>query len=544
MGEGLWLASAGEVAGNLEESEKLAQLTGDRFTTVADMDAVAIETLRQDVHAGRISIDRLVDLIASQQRMHQDVLRQLQAAKERYEELEKRLGGPPTTKLDEPYSMRSEEKREKARGKKPKAKSKKRRGRLRSKDKIAAAQRTEAVYPEGVARRECYLSHVRPVWRLEDRRAVLIAYEIYRGPNSKYGKIPGVLGRSEFGLEIVAEVAYLVYILGLSFDKACATLGFLQNLELKKSQANVLLCQLARHWEREFDVLCTLLANSLVVHADETSWSLNSVWAFLSEQARVVLFGVHKDAETLRKILDSEVFAGLLISDDAAVYQNFSKAQKCWAHLLRKAIKLALQDPKQAAYRTFTERLLEIYRKACRIQGDQRYSEAGRAEKVVLLDDEIWTLCGEISLADTLPASELDHDFGLLVREVLRLMMARELFNFVAAPPVKQPNGTTKPVSGTNNEAERTLRGAAEARKTGRTNKTSAGARRQTIVTSVLESLRLYLKTFTLGSVLEEMKRWWTDGQSCFETLLKKRKLTLTSTIDQIFPQPSPSPSG
>ncbi|MGA2930360.1 MAG: hypothetical protein ABSG43_31120, partial [Solirubrobacteraceae bacterium] len=31
------------------------------------------------------------------------------------------------------------------------------------------------------------------------------------------------------------------------------------------------------HWEHEFDTLCTLLANSLVVHTDETSWSINSV---------------------------------------------------------------------------------------------------------------------------------------------------------------------------------------------------------------------------------------------------------------------------
>jgi len=55
------------------------------------------------------------------------------------------------------------------------------------------------------------------VWRLEQGRAVLIAYQIYRGPNSQYGKIPGVLGRSEFGLEIVVEIAYLVYVIGLSF---------------------------------------------------------------------------------------------------------------------------------------------------------------------------------------------------------------------------------------------------------------------------------------------------------------------------------------
>jgi transposase len=36
---------------------------------------------------------------------------------------------------------------------------------------------------------------------------------------------------------------------------------------------------LSRHWQHEFEGLCTLLANSLVVHSDETSWSINSVWA-------------------------------------------------------------------------------------------------------------------------------------------------------------------------------------------------------------------------------------------------------------------------
>ena len=130
-----------------------------------------------------------------------------------------------------------------------------------------------------------------------------------------------------------------------------------------------------------------------MVHADETSWSLNSVWAFLSEKARVLLFGVHKDAETLEKILDPATFAGIVISDHAAVYDNFSAAQKCWAHLLRKAIKLSLQDPSNEDYRNFTDRLLEIYREACRVQGDGRLSDAGRAHKVALLEDELFELC-------------------------------------------------------------------------------------------------------------------------------------------------------
>ena len=206
-----------------------------------------------------------------------------------------------------------------------KDKPKGRRGRVCTNDKIAQAERTEAVFPEGVPPDACRLSHVRPVWRLENGRAVLIAYEIYRGPNNRYGKIPGVLGRSEFGLEIVTEIAYLVYIVGMSFRQSLSAPQLLPEFAPGKSQADALLYQLSRHWEREFDVLCTLLANSLVVHADETSWSLNSVWAFLSEKARVLLFGVHKDADTLKKILDPATFAGIVISDDAAVYANFTQ---------------------------------------------------------------------------------------------------------------------------------------------------------------------------------------------------------------------------
>ena len=206
---------------------------------------------------------------------------------------------------------------------------------------------------------------------------------------SQYGKIPGVFGRSEFGMEIVLAIAYQVYVVGLSFDKVCLLMNFFQNLKLRKSQADALLNRLARQWEEEFDLLCLLLANSLVVHTDETGWSIHSVWAFLSEKVRVLFFGVHKDAETLRQILDPATFAGIVISDDAAVYANFTQSQKCWAHLLRKAIKLTLLEPTNAEYRQFTDRLLEIYREACRVQRDRRLSAEGRKEKVAVLDDEI-----------------------------------------------------------------------------------------------------------------------------------------------------------
>ena len=54
----------------------------------------AIEQLKQDVREGRIDADRLVDVIATQQR-------ELQAAQQRIADLENQLAGSATAKVDE-----------------------------------------------------------------------------------------------------------------------------------------------------------------------------------------------------------------------------------------------------------------------------------------------------------------------------------------------------------------------------------------------------------------------------------------------------------
>jgi transposase len=276
----------------------------------------AFEPLKQDLLNGCIDANVVLQFIVHLQQQLQAANQQLQAAQERIAELEAKQNPPlstPNAKVDQAYSMREEEKRQQKRQKKHKQKlSKKgRRGRLTTADKIKLAQRTESCYPSGVPKEDCWLSHTRVVWRLENGRVALVAYQIYRGPGDRYGKITGVLGRSEFDLEIMLEIATLVYVIGLSFEKVCATLGFLQNLKLGKTQVDRLLRQLARHWEAEFEVLCTLLANAMIVHTDETSWSIHSVWAFLSEKARVLLYGVHKDAATLKLILDPRRLRGV-----------------------------------------------------------------------------------------------------------------------------------------------------------------------------------------------------------------------------------------
>ncbi len=492
------------------------------------------EQLKHDVREGRITPDRLVELVVALQR-------QLTEAQRRIEELEKKLGGAATVKLAEPFSLRAEEQRRRAQDKKSWKRKPLRRGRITTADKLKLATRTEQVYPVGVAECDCRLSHTRPVWRLQDGQAALVAYQIYRGPKNQFGKIPAALGRSEFGLEFILAIAYQVYVIGLSFDKVCAMMQFFQQLPLRKSQVDALLKQLSRHWAGEFDRLCVLLANSAVVHADETSWSLRSVWAFLSERVRLLFFGVHKDADTLQRILDPATFGGIVVSDDAAVYAHFTQSQKCWAHLLRKAIKLTLQAPDNADYRRLLDRLLEIYRAACRVQADRRLSDAGRQQKVVELDDQIVELCGPIWAAELPPATGPDDDYRLLCNELMRLMLAQQLFVFVTAAAVVMPNGETQPVAGTNNAAERALRDPAMARKTGRTNKTFSGCRRQTIIVSVLESLRQQTAQFTLSTLIDEILSWERTGRSCFATLLAQLNLGPPghSVLDILLPLPS-----
>jgi hypothetical protein len=204
--------------------------------------------------------------------------------------------------------------------------------------------------------------------------------------------------------------------------------------------------------------------------------------------------------------LDKATFDGVLVSDDAAIYQGFSKSQKCWAHLLRKAIKLTLQAPENETYREFTDSLLAIYRTAKQVAKDKRFRTAGRQRRVAELEDELVALCSARWLDESQEAEGVEGDYRRLVNEIMRLSLADELFVFV----------TTEGVDGNNNASERELRDDAQRRDTGRTNKEPSGAKRQTIITSVLRTLGKQLYEFTLDSVLAEVQRWADCGRSCF----------------------------
>ena len=511
-------------------SLQLLHRAGWTWTFVMLVPNVSLEIgqLRRDARNGRLSIEQLLDIIEDQQKTIRREMATNHRLTERlaqYEPEVKQEGTNPASDTEKPsasYSLDAETKRRQRR------RRKKSPGRQPTEVKFAAAERFQDVYPDGVRRRDCQLARERAVWRLEKGRAVRVGYRIFAGPGGNEPRIPGVTPRCEYGIEILVVLAFLVYLIGISLDKACAVLGFFCQLPLSKSQADALLRQLAQHWDSEFDILCDLLAHAAVVYMDETGWKVGtkgcSLWAFASKLHRVFLFGCHKDDLTLDAILPPDVFDGIGVSDDAAVYQNrFTQAQKCWAHLLRKAIKLALLYPSNEKYRCFLDQLLEIYRDAKRSAGDGRLGEEGRKNRVCELEGRLCELLQPHT--GEKPEEMLPHerDFTNLVYELGRLVMAEELFTFVLEPEVEA----------TNNFMERELRNPALDRKAGRTNKTATGAHRRSVIVSVLQSVRANLENFSLTSVLEEIGRWMKEGMSLFAKqwqMLNSTKAATTNT--------------
>lgn len=389
-------------------------------------------------------------------------------------------------------------------------------GRQRNDAKRTKIERQEQIYWPGADRDKCIFRREQFAWRIIEGKAVLIWYGIYDLPGSK--ELPLPLGlrnsRSGYGIEIILILAFLHYWIGVSIDHACEVMRFFTGLELSKSQADALLGQLASDWNEQYDAITELIALSLIVYVDETGWKVGKrscyTWAFSTPLYVLFRCGVGRGKDQAEKILGRK-FTGVGVTDDYNAYKDmFTRHQLCWAHLIRKAIKLALRHPENREYATFLEELCKIYQQAVRYQKDGRLS-VGRAYKARELQEAIRSLCihfGEEIDKDSTPEDEAT--FIRLQNELVRNIAS--LFVFVEHPDVEA----------TNNRSERNVRREAEVRKGGRTSKTPDGAKRRGVIMTVLASLRTRFERFTLDNILLEIQRWFEQGRSIFDAELQK----------------------
>src|SRR4051794_13173243 len=459
-------------------------------------------------------IERMAETIRHQERIIAEQAQQIARLQARVTELEcvlerrAQANRSKTPRFTGDYSLRSQER--------PTRRRKKRSpGRRPKSQKLDRAQRTEEVYPEGVPPPQGVFVRDRLAWRIENGRAVRVRYRLHRDSHSgRMAELPEVLPRSEHGLEVAVILAFLVYTMGLSIDKARTLLAFFCRLDLSKSQADSLLSQLSRLWQQDFEALCELMAWATVVYIDETGWKVSAqscyAWVFTTLTHTVLLYGRGRDSSVLDEILPED-FGGIGVSDDYAVYRGrLGRGQKCWAHLLRKAIALMLAHPENGAYRRFFEQLLALFRDGKRPQHDGRLGPSGRERRVMGWEQRGGALCSRRSdeLSDEAPGDE--RDFVNLQKALMRMRGEQELFTFVLVPEVEP----------TNNRSERTFRFTAQMRHANQTSKSRWGAQRRSILTSVVLSLRQHLRDFTLEAVVEEVSRWRRTGESLFRAQL------------------------
>ncbi len=435
-------------------------------------------------------------------------IQELEAERERLEKLlagkaDAKAAKKPVFKENYSLSRNARRKRKRRRGASPGRRPKE------QKREIIASECN--VYPAGADPKECVLHREQFAWRLINGQAVYVCYRIYDMPGSKQLPLPPGLrtSRSEYGIEIILILAFLHYWIGISLDHACEVMRFFTKLELSKSQADSLLKQLASDWDEQYDTIAELIALQMIVYIDETGWKVGtkSCYTWVFSTALHVLFrcGVSR-AKTEAEAVLGNSFAGIGVTDDYAAYKDlFTEHQLCWAHLIRKAIKLALQYPDHPEYATFLDELCETYHEAIRYQRDGRLS-VSRAEKVEQLLDRLRQLCtrhGEPIVPDETPPHLADF-----IRLQNELMDNPDcLFVFVVHPTVEA----------TNNRSERNVRREAEVRKGARTSKTADGAQRRGVILTVLASLATRFQQFTLDNLLSEVTRWWETGQSIFE---------------------------
>ena len=282
----------------------------------------------------------------------------------------------------------------------------------------------------------------------------------------------------------------------------------------------------------------------MVIYIDETGWKVGSdscyTWAFSTAMHVLFRCGVGRGKAEAEAIL-GESFEGIGVTDDYGAYQAlFLEHQLCWAHLLswcafpsavrrrgvaplRKAIKLMLQHPDEAAYKLFLDELYAIYQQAIRWQKDQRLT-VGRAEKIIALQDRICELCDlSDKEIDSATMSAHEQAFIRLHKELIRGLDA--LFVFVAHPEVES----------TNNRSERNVRHEAMVRKGGRTSKSQSGSKRRGVIMTVLATLNTRFEAFTLNELIDEIGQWAQDGLSRFQQELAALEKALPPPISSLL---------
>jgi len=274
----------------------------------------------------------------------------------------------------------------------------------------------------------------------------------------------------QIGPHALGLAAELKHSLGIPFGKTARILSTATELTIHRSTLARASQRLARKCAPTYSRLIVRLRHGRVAHVDETGWKIGGrsawLWVFTNHEISVYVIDPSRAHAVVETILGAD-YAGVLVSDCFLAYDPLPYRQsKCLAHLLRHCKEIQALKSRRAVQ--FTRDLARRLRAAITLK-ERRRKMSPHGYRVA---------CGRLEVAlDRLLARQLSDPDNARFAATLRKQRSRLLtFLYEAA------------VAPTNNAAERELRPAVVARKTGGCNRTDAGAQAHAILASVLRT--------------------------------------------------------
>lgn len=308
-----------------------------------------------------------------------------------------------------------------------------------------------------------------------ESRPVKVERTVYRLPK-KYcphcrktykAKAPGVLPRSLYGNQLIANAAVMHYLNGIPMGRICEQTG------VGAGSLAEIFHRLAKLFDTVPERLIEEYRQAPVKHADETGWRTDGkngyAWLFATEQLSIFQFGQSRSAKVPQAVFGSEPGAGVLVVDR---YSAYNKApfpiQYCYAHLLREVTDLEKDFPENPEIKTFVSTVAPMLSLAMglrtqKISDKQFHKKAQKLEK-------------DVKRAMESPAEHL----GIRRIQDIFIENKERLYHWAR----------DRRVPADNNLAERDLRPSVIARKTSFGSITDAGAKTRSVLTSVVQSMK------------------------------------------------------
>jgi transposase len=285
------------------------------------------------------------------------------------------------------------------------------------------------------------------------------------------------VGEVQIGPGVLSFAAYLNKVGGLSYGKVAAVMSEMADLKVSRSALCRGVERLAKKLEPLYHELIDKIRGSPVVYPDETGWRIGGrsawLWVFTNRRETVYTIQPGRGYTVAEEILGGD-YEGVLGADGWAPYQRFEQAthQTCLAHLLRRCHEM-LETAGGAAAK-FPRSVQEVLQAALALR-DRR--DAGAISPQGL------------SIARGRLQARLSRLLSGRLRSAANRRLAQHLRRHEDQLFVFLERGD---VEATNWAAEQALRPAVVNRKSSGGNRTSQGARAQSILMSALRTFQQY----------------------------------------------------